>query len=218
MGVPAVDIATGLNAAIGILLALQERTRSGRGQRVDVALFDCGFSILHPYLANFLCSGNPPKRTGNGHPNIAPYDTFATADAPIFLAVGNDAQFLKLCTLLGKPELATDPRFRINAERSINRVALKAELEALLGGHECDTLARDLIRAGVPCGPVLGVEEAADHPHTRHRGMVVEMEGYRGAGAPIKLARTPATYRRTPPELGQHTEEVVALPSSPSPR
>jgi crotonobetainyl-CoA:carnitine CoA-transferase CaiB-like acyl-CoA transferase len=209
IGVPVVDMVTGLNSVIGILLALQERERSGRGQVVDVALFDCGVSILHPHAANFFASGDPPRRTGNAHPNIAPYDTFATAKGAIFLAVGNDGQFRKLCHHLGAPGLAEEPRYRSNAQRSQNRDALKADLEALLAVHEAAPLAQSLIQAGVPCGPVLGVGEALSHPHTRHRGMVVEMDDYVGVGAPVKLSRTPASYRRLPPKFGEHNDEIL---------
>jgi formyl-CoA transferase len=210
MGVPVVDLVTGLNAVVGILLALSERERSGRGQFVDVALYDCGLSILHPHLANFFMSGKTPARSGNAHPNISPYDSFATGDGEIFLAVGNDGQFAKFCSLIGRPQLARDPRFLTNGDRTVNRDALRAELETVLAGYEAAALADRLIRAGVPCGPVLTVPEAMAHPHTRHRGMIVDMEGYRGTGAPIKLSRTPATYRRRPPAFGEHSDEVLA--------
>ncbi len=210
MGVPVVDLVTGLNAVIGILMALSERQRSGRGQFVDVALYDCGLSLLHPHLANFFMSGRAPARSGNAHPNISPYDSFATGDGEIFLAVGNDGQFAKFCALVGQPQLAGDPRFLTNGDRTVNRAALRAELETVLAPYAAATLADRLIRAGVPCGPVLTVPEAVAHPHTRHREMVVEMEGYRGTGAPVKLSRTPASYRRLPPAFGEHTGEVLA--------
>ena len=210
MGVPVVDLVTGLNAVIGILMALSERERSGRGQFVDVALYDCGLSILHPHLANFFMSGKAPARSGNAHPNISPYDSFATGSGDIFLAVGNDEQFAKFCALIGREHLTQDLRFLTNGDRTVNRPALRAELETVLAGHDAAALADRLIRAGVPCGPVLTIPEAVAHPHTRHRGMIVERDGYRGTGAPIKLSRTPACYRRLPPTFGEHTEEVFA--------
>ena len=209
LGVPVVDMATALNAVIGILLALQERERSGKGQFVDVSLFDCGLSLLHPHAANFFASGKVPQRTGNAHPNIAPYDTFRTADGDIFLAVGNDRQFRSLCRHLGCPDLAEDSRFRSNAERSRNRDALKAELERHLVGHQAALLSEALIRAGVPCGPVLTVAESLALPHTQHRGMVLTDGDYSGVGAPVKLARTPARLRRLPPRFGEHDDEVL---------
>ena len=202
VGLPVVDMVTGLNAALGILLALQERQASGRGQLVDVALYDCGLSLLHPHAANHLLDGRPPRRSGNAHPNIYPYDTFATATEPIFLAVGNDRQFATLCTLLGDAMLAREDDFASNAKRSVHRVSLKQRLEALLATHECGPLARQLIEAGVPCAPIQDVATALADAHTLHRGMVVSIgEAYRGVASPIKLGRTPASYRLEPPRL-----------------
>jgi crotonobetainyl-CoA:carnitine CoA-transferase CaiB-like acyl-CoA transferase len=209
VGLPVVDMVTGLNALAGILLALAERTRSGRGQSIDIALYDCGVSLLHPHLPNYFGSGRTPQRSGNAHPNITPYDSYRTATAPIFLAVGNDRQFAKLCAHLGAPELADDPRYIDNRSRCAHREPLKAALESLLAAHECEPLAHALINAGVPCGPVQTVDVVARHPHTLHRGMVVEMGEYRGTASPIKLSRTPATYRRAPPSLGADTRDVL---------
>jgi crotonobetainyl-CoA:carnitine CoA-transferase CaiB-like acyl-CoA transferase len=200
VGVPAVDMVTGLNAAIGILMALQERTRSGRGQFVEVALYDAALSVMHPHAANHLLDGRVPRRTGNAHPNICPYDTFRTGTEPIFLAVGNDRQFATLCQQIGALGLAQDARFTTNALRSANRDALKALLEERLAGFECKPLADRLVRAGVPCAPIQDVPAALADPHTAHRGMVVGVgEHYRGVASPVKLARTPASYRLPPP-------------------
>ena len=200
VGVPAVDMVTGLNAAIGILLALNERQRSGRGQYLEVALYDAALSVLHPHAANHLLDGRVPRRTGNAHPNICPYDTFRTGSEPIFLAVGNDRQFATLCQHLGAPGLAQDPRFTTNAQRSTHREALKALLEERLAAFECKPLADRLVRAGVPCAPIQDVPAALADPHTAHRGMVVGVgEHYRGVASPVKLARTPASYRLPPP-------------------
>jgi crotonobetainyl-CoA:carnitine CoA-transferase CaiB-like acyl-CoA transferase len=212
IGVPIVDLVTGLNATLGILLALQARHESGQGQFVETALFDCGVSVLHPYMANFLYSGNRPKRSGNAHPNICPYDVFRTATSPLFLAVGNDRQFRILCDRLGRPELATDSRFLKNADRCAHRDTLKETLEALLSEKDGTVLFEELVRAGVPCGPVLSIDEVAVHPHVLHREMLVELDGYRGTGSPIKLSRTPASYRRRPPRLGEHTDEILGKP------
>ncbi|SOZ67935.1 putative deshydratase, CoA-transferase; L-carnitine dehydratase/bile acid-inducible protein family [Cupriavidus taiwanensis] len=199
VGLPVVDMVTGLNAVIGVLLALQERARSGRGQFVEAALYDSGLSLLHPHAANWFMSGTTPQRTGNAHPNIYPYDTVATGTDPIFLAVGNDRQFRILCEHLQVPALADDERYATAGARSVNRVALKAELEARMRTRDGKALADTLVAAGVPCAPVLSVADALQHPHTRHREMVVEMEGgYQGLGAPVKLSRTPATYRHAP--------------------
>ena len=214
IGVPVVDMVTGLNAAIGILLALQERERSGIGQFVDIALFDCGISILHPHAANYFASGKVPVRTGNAYPNIAPYDTFATGDGDIFLAVGNDGQFRKLCEQLGAAILSDDPRYASNRERSINREPLKRDLEILLAGREAEALAATLIQNGVPCAPVFTVDQALAHPHTQHRALVLRQDDYVGVAAPVKLSRTPAALRRLPPAFGEHSDELCPTTSS----
>lgn len=204
VGIPIVDIVTGLNAATGILLALQERERSGRGQLVELTLFDCALSILHPHIANFLASGDVPKRSGNSHPNIAPYDIVQTGTDPIFLAVGNDRQFSRLCEVLGVPELAKQPEFLRNKDRCHNRAALMHRLSQLMRDRDGRSLAKDLMRAEVPCSSVLSVQQAVEHPHTRHRKMLVEIGSYLGVASPIKLSRTPAAYRLGPPSFNQH--------------
>lgn len=201
VGVPLVDIVTGLNAALGVMLALQARHRTGLGQFVESSLYDCGLTLLHPHSANHLMDGRTPKRTGNAHSNIYPYDTFATGTEPIFLAVGNDGQYAKMCEHIGAQELVTDPRFVHNKERSESRALLKPLLEAKLAAFECAPLAEALVRKGVPCGPILDVKQALAHPHTQHRGMVVSIgSGYTGVGSPIKLSATPASYRLPPPK------------------
>lgn len=209
IGLPIVDMVTGLNALAGILLALNERQRSGLGQSLDISLYDCGVSLLHPHLANYFASGKTPKRTGNAHPNIAPYDSYRTAGEPIFLAVGNDRQFARLCQELGADELLQDPRFANNGQRSVNREALKQRLEHYLAAHDGASLAPRLIDLGVPCGSIATVDQVVAHPHTRHRGLLVELDDYRGIGSPVKLSRTPASYRTAPPRLGQDTRAVL---------
>ena len=199
VGLPVVDMVTGLNATIGVLLALQERAKSGRGQLIEAALYDSGLSLLHPHAANWFVDGKMPKRTGNAHPNIYPYDALRTGTDPIFLAVGNDRQFASFCGCIGVPGLANDERFRDARSRSVNRDELKSTLEAALARFDGRTLVEELMAAGVPAAPVLPVDAALAHPHTAHRGMVVELEGgYRGIASPIKLSRTPASYRHAP--------------------
>lgn len=222
MGTPIVDLGTGLNAVIGILLALHDRNRTGKGQAVDVSLYDCAVSLLHPHAANYLMSGKPPRRIGNAHPNISPYDSYKTGTTPIFLAVGNDRQFERLCTELGAPALAKEPRFRTNADRVVNRDALKVELEALLANHDGARLADRLLRIGVPVGAVLDVPDVLSAPHTIHRQMVVADGVYQGTGIPIKMSRTKGRLRSTPPhfnadgaailrEAGYSDAEIAAL-------
>ncbi|MES2183043.1 MAG: CoA transferase [Pseudomonadota bacterium] len=208
VGLPVVDMVTGLNAVIGVLLALQERHRSGRGQFVEAALYDSGLSLLHPHAANWFMDGRAPQRTGNAHPNIYPYDALATGTDPVFVAVGNDRQFAAFCRCIGVPELAEDPRYRDAGGRSTHRAQLKPVLEAAMAAFDGSVLVDQLMAAGVPAAPVLPVDAALAHPHTIHRGMVVEMEdGYRGLGAPVKLNRTPAVYRHAPLTPGTAFEE-----------
>ena len=199
VGLPVVDMVTGLNAALGISFALLERQRSGRGQFLEVALYDAGLSLLHPHAANHLMDGRIPGRSGNAHPNITPYDTFATGTEKIFLAVGNDKQFTTLCRIIGVPGLANDERFANNSQRNRHRSELTRQLEAALVGFECQALADRLVREGVPCAPIQDVATALSAAHTHHRGMVVEIGSYRGVASPIKLSRTPAAYRLPPP-------------------
>ena len=200
VGLPIVDMVTGLNAALGVLLALQERHTSGRGQFVEASLFDSGLSLLHPHAANWFASGKEPRRTGNAHPNIYPYDAFPTGTDAVFLAVGNDRQFRLLCQHLGAAELADDALYATAGARSVNRAALREQLIALLAGQDGPALAEALMAIGVPAAPVLSVSAALRHPHTAHRQMVVQVgDAYTGVASPIKLSRTPASYRLAPP-------------------
>ena len=199
VGLPVVDMVTGMNAALAILMAMQERTRSGLGQFLDITLFDSAISLLHPHAANYFGSGKVPGRTGNAHPNISPYETVETRTGPLFLAVGNDRQFRTLLRELGLDGLLDDARFITNQDRILNRPALHALLEERLAGFDAPTISEQLLRAGVPAAPVLSVDQVVAHPHTRHRGMVLQRGRYRGLASPIKLSRTPATLRKLPP-------------------
>ena len=210
LGAPIVDMGAGLYAAIGILMALHERGRSGQGQYLDMTLYDCGLALLHPQAANYFLSGQRPNGTGNRHPNLVPYDKYATRSCEIFIASGNNGQFRKLCELIGRPELADDPRFANNSERNVNRVALTLALAAAFADQDGKELSLRLIRAGVPAGPVLAVDEAAAAPHTVHRDMVTELDWYKGIGTPIKLSRTPGGTRRPPPKFAEHGSDILA--------
>jgi crotonobetainyl-CoA:carnitine CoA-transferase CaiB-like acyl-CoA transferase len=210
MGTAMVDMGTGLYSAVGILMALQERTRSGLGQYLDMALYDCGLSLLHPQAPNFFLNGKRPVGTGNPHPNLVPYDKFPTRTCEIFIASGNNPQFRKMCDIIGRPHLAEDPRFANNGERNINRDALTAELKAAFADQDGHDTALRLIRGGVPAGPVLWVDEAAEAPHTAHREMVTELGAYKGLGTPIKLSRTPGGTRAAPPRFGEHGADILA--------
>ena len=210
LGNPIVDIATGLFSAIAILMALQERVRSGQGQYLDMTLHDCGMALLHPHAANYFLGGRRPVATGNPHPNLAPYSKFRTRTCEIFVAAGNDPAFRKFCEFLGMPEMARDPRFATNGARVTNRDALTALLEARFAEEDGHDLTRRMLRAGLPAGPVRHVDEAMAAPHTAHREMVTELDGYRGLGTPIKLSRTPGGTRAPPPRFAEHTEAVLA--------
>ncbi|HJM90638.1 MAG: CaiB/BaiF CoA-transferase family protein [Alphaproteobacteria bacterium] len=210
IGVPIIDLATGLYASIGILLAVEERRRSGLGQRVDTSLFDTGVALLHPQAANYFMSGKAPVLTGNSHPNISPYSQYQTKKGRLFMAIGNDRQFRLLAELLGHPEWPTDPRFLHNPERVENRDALDAEITDALRDHVAEDITMALLAKGVPAGAVLTIPEVAKHPHTKHREMVVELDGYYGTGIPVKMSRTPGSVRTTPPHYGSATRDVLA--------
>lgn len=210
VGTPMVDMGTGLNAAIAILMAIIERGRSGTGQSLDVTLYDCAVALLHPQAANYLMSGKAPVLTGNAHPNIYPYDVFQSRNKPIFLAIGNNGQFRKLCAHLGVPELGEDPDYASNADRSRNRIALKTRLEAALADRDGDEICEQLLQQGVPAGPVNTIPEVMTHPHTLHRGMRAELGDYAATGIPVKMSRTPGSVRRPPPAFSESAREVLA--------
>lgn len=210
VGIALVDLATGLNAVIGILLALAERQRSGLGQAVDMTLYDVALSLLHPHAANYFMDGREPTLVGNGHLNVVPYDKFATRSGDVFIGVGNNGQFRTLCRHLGREALAEDPRFVTNGDRVEHRVALREILERLLADQDPATLCEALLLAGVPAGPVRSVREAFDHPHTAHRQMVIHAgPEQRGTGIPVKLSRTPGQVQGPAPRLGEHSREVL---------
>jgi len=210
VGVPIVDYVTGYNAFSGVLLALAARERTGTGQRVEVTLFDTGLSLLVPHAANWICSGGVPRRTGSAHPNIAPYDKFASADGEIFLGILNDGQFRRFCQKVERSDLLDDPRFRTNADRLSHVAALRAELERTLTAFKSDDLCRELMQAGVPAGAVNTVPQAFTQPHTSHRDMLIDSEGHRAPGIPVKLTQTPGGAGRRPPRFGEHTVEILA--------
>ncbi len=210
VGIAAVDMGTGLYTCIAILMALFERQRSGQGQYIDMTLFDCAVSLMHPHIPNYYLSGKIPEITGNQHANMAPYDKFPTKTVDIFLGAGNNRSFRRLCAELGKAELADDPRFANNAERVTNIGELREELAVLMADVDGEDLCKRLLTAGIPAGPVLDTAEVMNHPHTAHRGMAAELDWYRGAGIPIKFARTPGAIKSTPPKFGQHGRAILA--------
>jgi formyl-CoA transferase len=210
MGIPLVDIGTGLYTVLGILMAVIERERSGQGQYLDMTLYDSAVALMFPHIPNYVLSGKTPQLTGNAHPNICPYDKFETANGQIFIAVGNNRAFERFCEVVGLGELPTDPRFETNADRLTNKDALTAILVAALAAVDGHALCTELLAKGVPAGPVQDTAETWADPHTRHRGMAVEKDGYKNFGTPIKFSRTPGQIATVPPRYGEHSREMLA--------
>ena len=213
VGVALSDILTGLYASNGILAALHERGHSGQGQHIDLALLDVTAACLANQATNYLVGGKIPTRMGNAHPNIAPYQSFATADGHIIVAIGNDQQFSRFCELTGQPEIAANSKFSNNAAR----VANSGELTELLAQALCQLSTAHWLSVckaqGVPAGPINSIDAVFSNEQILARDMVVDMEHAERAslqlvGNPIKFSRTPVTYDRPPPLLGQHTAEL----------
>ncbi|WP_237154180.1 CaiB/BaiF CoA transferase family protein [Oryzibacter oryziterrae] len=202
VGVAWIDIFTGLYGVIGIQAALAERARSGRGQHVDLSLFDCGVGVLANQAMNFLLGGKVPHRLGNAHPNIVPYQVFPVADGHVIIACGNDRQFAALAKVLGISELATDADYATNPARVRNR----ERLCSIISDRTKMRLKGDIIAAfegaGVPCGPINSVDEALADPQIAARGMVVAPEGISGIRSPVRFSRSPLVFDRAGPALG----------------
>ncbi len=214
VGVALVDILTGLYAANAIQAALIEREKSGLGQHIDVSLLDTQVASLANLSLNYLCSGISPKRMGNAHPNIAPYQVLASSDGHFIVAVGNDGQFHRFCEVLDLPGMADDERFATNAARVRNRAVLDAAIEARAATKTRHEWLAQLEAAGVPCGPINNLQEVFAEPQIASRDMVVAVPHptageVKLVGNPIKLSRTPVDYRSAPPLLGEQTEAVL---------
>jgi crotonobetainyl-CoA:carnitine CoA-transferase CaiB-like acyl-CoA transferase len=214
VGVAVADLMCGMYAVSAILAALHERTSSGRGQAVDLALLDTQVAWLANQGLNYLVGGVPPCRQGTAHPNIVPYQAFATSDGHLMLAVGNDAQFARFCTVAGAPELATDTRFTTNDRRVENRSALVPAVTALIGRRTTGEWLDSLRRAQVPCGPINDLAQVFAEPQVRHRGMRLDLPHPLAGTAPgirnpVRFARTPIDYGRSPPLLGADTADVL---------
>ncbi len=216
VGVGIADIMCGMYAAAAILAALHHRDRTGEGQYIDLALLDTQVAWLANVGLNYLTSGEVPRRLGNEHPNIVPYNVMAASDGHVILAVGNDGQYAKFCGFAGAPELASDPRFATNERRVLNRAQLYALLEPLLRRKSQAEWVEGLSRLGVPCSPVNTVDQVFADPQVRARGMRIKMP-HRRAGKgeidlianPIRYSRTEIAYRAPPPCLGEHSEEIL---------
>ena len=213
-GVPIVDICTGMLATVSVLAALSARRRTGRGQRLEATLHDTGLQMLANVAANHLASGEPAGRYGTGHPNIVPYRTYSVADGSLALAVGNDSQFARFASLVGHPEWASDPRFAHNRDRVVARNLIDGLIGDVMVKKPRKEWIELLAPAGIPCGPIRSVAEALTSAQAKAREMVTLVEHPRlGAvpllGVPFSLSATPASVRRPPPLVGEHTDEIL---------
>ncbi len=214
VGVAVADVMTGMYATIAILAAVAHRERTGEGQYIDMALFDCQVAMLANTAANYLCSSKTPQRWGNAHPNIVPYQVFATQDGWIIIAVGNDQQFIKFCTVAGCPDLARDERFSSNANRVRHRTILIPLLAERVKLFASRYWLSELERNGVPCGPINNLAEVFADPQCQARQMQIELT-HPIAGkvpliaSPMRFSKTPLHYSLPPPLLGQHTATVL---------
>ena len=215
VGVALTDILTGLYATNAVLAALAWREKSGEGQYIDMALLDVQVACLANQAMNYLATGSNPRRMGNAHPSIVPYQDFPTADGHMILAIGNDGQFARFCEVAGRPELAADARFATNRARVENRAELIPLLNEITATRTTTEWIAQLEARAVPCGPINGLAEVFADPQVQARGLAVKMP-HSEAGevplvaSPIRLSKTPVEYRRAPPLVGEHTDEILA--------
>jgi formyl-CoA transferase/CoA:oxalate CoA-transferase len=213
-GIAMTDYLAALYAYSGILLALRERDRTGKGQHVDIALFDSILSTLSMPVGILQATGEKPRRLGNAHASIAPYEVLRASDGSLMVAAGNGRLWRQLCDAVGVQHLADDRRFKTNADRAANQSALKRELEKAFAHFTVDALVARLQEFGVACGRVRTIPEALEDPQIEPRQMLIpledpELHGFRVLGNPIKLSENPPRLYRRPPKLGEHTAEVL---------
>jgi succinate--hydroxymethylglutarate CoA-transferase len=214
-GVAIVDVCTGMLASNSILAALNARQRTGKGQKVELSLYETSLAMLVNVAASYLAAGRNAGRFGNGHPSIVPYTTYQTADAMIALGVGNERQFARIAEVLGHPEWTKDARFASNSARVENRVVIDGLINEALSHDGADAWLAKLKTAGIPCGKINSVAEALDDPQTAARQMTETIEhptagALRMLGIPFKFSDTACSVRRPPPTLGQHSEEILS--------
>lgn len=208
-GIPIGDLSAGLFCAVAILSAHAARERTGRGQRIDTSLFEGALALSIWETAELWSTGEVPRPHGSAHRLTAPYQALKTRDGHITVGGNNQRLWTRLCEAIGRSELAEDPRFATNDARMANRPALAAELEQALTANDTAHWVDALLKAGVPAGPIHDYEQVTTDPHTRARDMVVELDGIKMLGIPVKLSDTPGEIRRPAPELGEHTDEVL---------
>jgi len=214
VGVAITDILTGLYACIGIQGALLERTQSGKGQKLDLSLYDSAVSSLVNIGSNYLMAGKKPSALGNQHANIVPYQTFSTKDGEMVIAVGNDNQFKRLCDILEIPEYASDERYRTNPDRVTNRETLTPLLQEVFSTQRTAYWQEKCQENSIPCGPIQTIDEVANDPQLNERDMFINADhptagDIRMIGSPLKLSRTPVTTRHHPPNAGEHTDAIL---------
>lgn len=214
VAVPVVDLMTGMYATVAILAALARRDREGGGEHIDIALLDCQVAMLSNQGQNFLISDTIPRRYGNSHPNVVPYQAFPTADGHAIIAIGNDLQFAKFCQAAGDPLLSSDVRFSSNAGRVRNRDELIPRIKVLLTQRSTADWMNLLTPLGVPCGPINTLDQTFDHPQVKHREMKIELDHPLSGkvpliGNPIRFVEHPIQYELAPPVLGEHTGTLL---------
>jgi crotonobetainyl-CoA:carnitine CoA-transferase CaiB-like acyl-CoA transferase len=214
VGVPIVDLMTGMYTAVSVLAALARRNECGVGDAIDIAMLDVQVATLSNQAMNYLVSGKVPRRNGNAHPNIQPQDVYACADGDVILVVGNDGQFAKLCGVLGHPEWRTDERYATNAQRVRNIAELSALLREAFASRSREELIAALDAAGVPCGPINDVAEVFEEPQVKARGLLRHVPHPAGVdvpqvGSPMRFADNPLRVPAAPPLLGQHSEDIL---------
>jgi len=214
VGIAVTDVLAGMYASLAITAAIAHRERTGDGQYIDIALLDSIAAFGANQILNYFTSGKVPRRYGNAHANVVPYEAFATADGHLILAVGNDSQFASFCKVAGRPELAADSRYATMPDRITNRAALIPSLREIFRGRPSGQWLADLEAANVPCGPINDYRQVFEDPQVRHRGLKVDIPHPAGVpcptvASPMRLSETPVEYSLPPPLLGQHTREVL---------
>jgi glutaryl-CoA transferase len=214
VGIPIVDIMTGMYATVAMLAALARRARSGEGEYIDIAMLDVQVGFLANQAMNHLLSGKPPRRAGNAHPNIQPQDVFRCRDGELVIVVGNDGQFAKFCEAIGRIGWAKDERFASNAARVRNHGVLNPMILDELAKHDRAHWVVAFGAAGVPCGPINDIAEAFADPQVKHRGILFDLQHASGAtlpqvASPMRFRQAPLKHEQPPPLLGQHTEQIL---------